>query len=137
MNDVILNKVHSIQHCIQRAREEHRLSRDFASDYTRQDAAILNITRACQQSIDLANYVVRIRKLGLPVDSGSSFEAAADAGMIPRELAKNLRNMIGFRNIAVHEYQEISIPILEAVITDTSDELLKFSELMLAEARAN
>ena len=58
MNDIVINKVQSIQRCIDRAREEYRLAgRNFASDFSRQDAAIFNITRACQHAIDLANHV--------------------------------------------------------------------------------
>ncbi len=60
MNDVVINKVQSIQRCVLRAREEYRAAGgQFQSDYTRQDAAILNITRACEQAIDLANHLIR------------------------------------------------------------------------------
>ncbi len=71
MNDVVVNKVQSIQRCVLRAREEHRdAGGQFLGDYTRQDAAILNITRACEQAIDLANHLIRSEKLGIPTDSG-------------------------------------------------------------------
>lgn len=55
MNDVIVNKTGSIQRRIKRAREELELAGDnFHEDYTRQDAAVLNLTRACEQAIDPA-----------------------------------------------------------------------------------
>jgi len=42
MNDIVINKVQSIQRCIARAREEHQLAGDdFRSNYTHQDAAVL------------------------------------------------------------------------------------------------
>jgi uncharacterized protein YutE (UPF0331/DUF86 family) len=70
MNDVIINKIQSIQRCIQRAREEYASDPDgFETNYTRQDAAILNVLRACEQAIDLANYVIRQYKLGIPTAS--------------------------------------------------------------------
>ncbi len=131
MNDVILHKTQSIQRCIQRARDEYQTSENFSSDITRQDAAILNITRGCEQAIDLANHVIRRRKLELPADSGSSFDLLASAGIIPKYLAPRLRKMIGFKNNAVHEYQRIDISIVEIVITETLDDLLKFSEIMI------
>ena len=47
MNDIVVNKVQSIQRCVHRAREEHRIAGGvFRQDFTRQDAAILNVTRA-------------------------------------------------------------------------------------------
>jgi uncharacterized protein YutE (UPF0331/DUF86 family) len=68
MNDVVINKIQNIQRSVRRAREEYQANRDgFASDYTRQDAALLNLLRACEAAIDLANHVIRVRKLGIPV----------------------------------------------------------------------
>ena len=78
MNDVVINKIQSIQRCIKRAKEEYRnAGKDFENDFTRQDAAVLNLTRACEQSIDLANHVIKQKKLGIPTDSADSFELLA------------------------------------------------------------
>ena len=48
--------------------------------------------------------------------------------IISRELAASLKRMIGFRNLAVHEYQDIEIDLVSSVITRSSDDLLKFTE---------
>lgn len=75
MKDVIINKIQSIQRCIKRAREEYKeAGEEFDSNYTKQDAAILNITRACEQALDLANHIIKTDKLGIPTDSGQSFD---------------------------------------------------------------
>lgn len=134
MSEVALSKAESIQRCIQRARQELAAAGDnFASDYTRQDAAILNITRACEQAIDLANHLVRQYKLGLPKSAGNSFELLARQKLIPTALANRLKRMIGFRNMAVHEYQDINTDILVAVISHSSSDLLRFTEIVLTE----
>lgn len=63
MNDVAINKIQSIQRCVLRAREEYEAALGgFATDYTHQDAALLNVVRACETTIDLANYVIRVHK---------------------------------------------------------------------------
>jgi hypothetical protein len=60
MNDIAINKIQSIQRCVRRAREEYQADRDgFATNYTRQDAALLNVLWACETAIDLANHVIR------------------------------------------------------------------------------
>jgi uncharacterized protein YutE (UPF0331/DUF86 family) len=132
MNDVIVNKVQSIQRCVLRAREEYRdAGGRFLEDYTRQDAAILNITRACEQAIDLANHLIRSEKLGIPTDSAESFELLIKAGVIPAELGGKLKRMVGFRNTVIHEYQQVDMHIVEAVIKTGLDELLAFAQLCL------
>lgn len=78
MNDVVINKVQSIQRCVKRAREEYAQAEDFLTDYTHQDAAILNVLRACELAIDLAAYVISQRKLGVPTSSREAFEWRLD-----------------------------------------------------------
>lgn len=40
MNDIVINKIQSIQRCLERVREEYNKNPDgFDSDYTLQDAA--------------------------------------------------------------------------------------------------
>ena len=132
MNDVVVNKVQSIQRCVLRAREEYRAAGGrFLDDYTHQDAAILNITRACEQAIDLANHLIRAEKLGIPTDSAESFELLVKAGIMPAELGAKLKRMVGFRNTVIHEYQQVDVHIVEAVIKTGLDDLLAFAQLCL------
>ena len=131
MNDVVINKAASIQRCVKRARDERARSRDFFSDYTHQDAAILNVTRACEQTIDLANHVIREKKLGIPTDSGDSFALLATEKLITEDLAGRLKKMVGFRNIAVHEYQELEPAIVVSVIDRGLDDLVEFVDRVI------
>ena len=75
MNDLITNKVTSIRRCIQRVRTAYiRISSlPFAEDYDKQDIVTLNLLRACEQAIDLANHIIKIQSLGMPQSSRESF----------------------------------------------------------------
>ena len=129
MNDVVINKVQNIQRCVRRAREEYqRNAEGFATDYTRQDAAILNVVRACETAIDLANHVIRIRKLGIPQSSAESFELLNAERVIDPELADRMKKMVGFRNTVVHQYTKIDLAIVGAVIVRGLDDLLAFAD---------
>lgn len=85
-SDIVINKIESIQRCVERAREELAAADDFEHDYTHQDAAILNVTRSCEQAIDLANHMIRRDKLGIPKDSGDTFDLLANRRLIEDEL---------------------------------------------------
>lgn len=132
MNDVLENKIQSIHRCITRAREEYRLAGDnFAHDFSRQDSAVLNIIRACEMSIDLANHVIKREKLGFPTSSAESFELLARQGVIAFDLAEKLKNMVGFRNTAIHEYQKIKTEIVEAIIRSGLNDLVAFTDSLM------
>lgn len=133
MNDVIIAKFDSIQRCIQRARAEYAADPDgFDTNFTRQDAATLNVLRACEQSVDLANHVIRVRHLGIPTSSANSFDLLRQAGVIGDELTRQLQKMVRFRNIIIHRYEQLELAILRTVITANLDDLLTFGQRVLA-----
>jgi uncharacterized protein YutE (UPF0331/DUF86 family) len=129
MNDIVINKIQNIQRCVRRAREEYQADRDgFATNYTRQDAALLNVLRACETAIDLANHVIRAYKLGIPVSSADSFKLLHTEQIIDARLAERLEKMVGFRNTVIHQYTKTDLRIVEAVIVSELDELLAFAD---------
>lgn len=129
MNDIVVNKIQGIQRCIRRARKVYQANPDgFATNTTRQDAALLNVLRACEMTIDLANHVIRARKLGIPVSSADSFRLLQTERIIDARLAERLQKMVGFLNTVIHQYTEIDIRIVEAVIVSELDELLAFAD---------
>lgn len=132
MNDVLTNKIVSLQRCIARAREEYRLAgADFEDDYTHQDAAVLNLIRACETALDIANYIIRKRKIGLPQTSSESFHLLAVASVIPATLGKKLEDMIGFRNLAVHQYTELDMARVADIIQFDTQDLLTFTDIIM------
>lgn len=131
MNEVVLAKVQTVQRCVRRAREE-RAAADaaFATDYSRQDAAVMNIVRAVESCIDLANYILRARKLGIGRNSADSFRLLAAEGLLSSDLAERMARTVGFRNVAVHAYREPDMTIVERVIASGLDDLLAACEAM-------
>lgn len=135
-DDVLINKVSSIRKCVARAREEYQSGKEnFANDFMRQDSSLMNIQRACEQAIDLANHVVKLRKLGVPNEARDSFEFLSRDKIIEPELAEKMAKMIGFRNIVIHEYQKLNIDIVIVVIEKNLDDVLKFAEVILAQQK--
>ena len=132
LDDVILNKIQAIHRCIARARDEFSLAGDaFRTDYSRQDAAILNIMRACEQAIDLANHTIRTGKMGIPQTSAESFELLARQGVISPDMAGKMTRMVGFRNTAVHQYQALNLAIVEAVVVSGLDDIIDFGDAIV------
>lgn len=69
---------------------------------------ILNIQRLCEAGIDLGIHVIRINKYGIPQSSKEIFQILEKNNIFSKELSKNLQGIVGFRNIAVRDYQAIS-----------------------------
>lgn len=131
-DDVLVNKAATIERCIRRVREEYAAAgAHFATDYTRQDAAVLNIQRACEAALDMGQHILRRDKLGVAQSSRDVFDLLANAGRIDTALASSMQKMVGFRNIAVHDYKKLLLQITEMVITQHLDEFLEYSAALL------
>ena len=76
-------------------------------------------------------HLVAEGKLGLPQNSRDAFGLLCNGGVIDRQLAQKLQAMVGFRNIAVHDYQEINLAIVQAVIEKHLDDLKTFVDVIL------
>lgn len=99
-DDVLLSKAASIERCVRRAREEYeRDPASFAEDFTRQDAAILNIQRACEAALDMGQHLIRPECLGIPQNARDVFALLAVSCWIESGLAEALKRMVGYRNI--------------------------------------
>ena len=131
-DDVLTNKAVTIERCVARAREEYQRDPDsFTEDCTRQDAAILNVLRACEAALDMGQHLIRRERLGVPQSARDVFNLLAQGGWIDVELAEALKHMVGFRNIAVHDYQTLQLPVTVSVITQHLDEFLCYTEGIL------
>lgn len=132
VDDVLINKAATIERCVARAKEEYDKSpATFATDHTRQDAAILNVQRACEAALDMGQHLIRRERLGVPQSSRDVFALLAQAGWIDAALSVRLQKMVGFRNIAVHDYQALQLPIVEAVITKHLSDFTAYSQTLL------
>ncbi len=132
MEDVILNKAAIIERCLKRIEEEiGRNETTWKSNFTVQDSILLNLQRACEASIDLANFIIRKRKLGIPQTSRDSFELLYSSNIIDQILATKMKHMVGFRNVAVHEYQTLNLDVLESIVKNHLQDFQEFSSIII------
>lgn len=115
MNDVILNKIETIKRCLKRVNEEY-VEEEFTLNYTKQDSVILNLERASQATIDIATNIIRIKKLPSPKISREVFAILEQNSFISKKSSQSMQKMVGFRNIAVHDYQSLNIDIVVNIV---------------------
>lgn len=95
-------------------------------NFTIQDSIILNLQRACEAAIDLGMHIIAVKKLGVPQASRDAFIILKEQEIIDEENCKMMTAMIGFRNIAVHDYQKLNLAILEKIIENHLGDFEKY-----------
>ena len=104
---------------------------NLLANQTRQDAIILNLQRACESSIDAAMHLVRVHRLGIPQETREAFDLLEAAGRLDASLAARLKRMVGFRNVAVHDYQKLNLDIVRHILVERLDDFLEFTRVLL------
>ena len=126
VNDVILNKIETIERCINRIKTVYDNNPDNLKDYTKQDSIMLNIQRACEAAIDLAMHIISVKKLGIPQNSRDAFEVLEANKVIEKVLANKMKSMVGFRNIAVHNYESVNMKVVQMIIENNLDDFEEY-----------
>lgn len=129
--DVVFEKIKQIQNCLRRIQDVTQGKVDSLNNIDAQDIFVLNLQRAVQVSIDLAAHVIADEGLGLPSELKENFIILEKADVISPVLSKKLQKMVGFRNIAVHDYKSINVDILKVVLANHLSDLEDFYSAVL------
>jgi uncharacterized protein YutE (UPF0331/DUF86 family) len=113
--EVLIEKVNNIQNCLKRIHSTIGKGPNSLDDLNVQDVVVLNLQRAIQLTIDIAFHIISEEKLGIPENLKDSFRILKENKIIQPQLAAKMEKMVGFRNIAVHDYQAINPIILEKI----------------------
>jgi uncharacterized protein YutE (UPF0331/DUF86 family) len=71
--------------------------------------------------VDIAHHLCAVQGWGPPSDSGDAVNLLGKHGVLSRELASSLRKAVGFRDVLVHEYVEVSDDVVVKRLNDLSD----------------
>jgi len=134
--DLILAKINNIQNCLNSIKTYTRnFDINSLDEIMVQDLVVLNLERAIQACIDIALHILSREALGVPLSMGDAFFSLYKNSFISEELSKNLIKMVGFRNIAVHEYQRLDLDILKSVVKNNLKDFEEFYKIILEKTK--
>lgn len=113
---MILSKISIVQRCLKRIDDVTKGDPAAVDSLDCQEIVLLNLERAIQSTIDMAHTFIALHALGLPASYKQAFFILEQSKIIPPDLSAKMQAMVGFRNIAVHNYQELDIAVLKAIL---------------------
>ena len=126
--EVIEQKLESLRRCVERVcQKTPATAAALASDPDAQDILTLNLTRAVQLCVDIGAHLIASQDKAAPDTMGQTFDVLADMGVISAELAVRMKKSVGFRNIAVHNYEAIDWQIAHAIATRHMSDFVAFA----------
>lgn len=116
--DVIMKKLEALGRCLARIRSNAPANATaLKANMDAQDIIVVNLERAVQQCVDIGSHLLADVPGSSPSTMTAVFEELAKTSLIPDDLASKLTHAVGFRNIAVHEYDELDWDIVQSIIT--------------------
>jgi uncharacterized protein YutE (UPF0331/DUF86 family) len=130
MDHLILSgKLESLRRCIKRIEDKKPVDVDhLIQDPDLQDIMVLNLTRAVQLSVDIGSHIISDTDETAPQTMGEVFTTLNKIGAISQKTCEQLKKAVGFRNIAVHNYETINWEIVYAICEQFPDDFRRFSQ---------
>lgn len=129
MDQVILaQKLESLRRCIKRVEEKTPTSVELLKqDPDIQDILVLNLTRAVQLCVDIGSYVIGETEEPAPATMGDVFTTLERLDVIGPSTREALRKAVGFRNVAIHNYDVMNWDIVFAICQNFLGDFREFA----------
>jgi len=130
--DVVLAKASNVRKTVAAIRLVNGPENSAVSDWIRMDATVLNLQRAVEALLDLANHLISANGWELPRDGRHAFSILSEHGVLAGNDLALARAMVGFRNVAVHDYAALDPEIVRGIVRDRLGDLERLVDGLLA-----
>lgn len=135
---VVEQKIESLRKCLLRVEQRCPDSlENLLSDVDAQDVLVLNLSRAVQLCVDISLHILSGRDQPVPDTMGQAFTELAAENIIDNDLSEKMRKAVGFRNIAIHNYEEINWAIVYAIAKEKRIDFKQFARQILSAITTN
>lgn len=130
---VVDRKLETLRRCMKRIESwTPKNPDDLEKNVDAQDIVSVNLERAVQACVDIASHILSQREGPIPDTLAGAFEALCAIGLLDRPLADRMKKAVGFRNIAVHQYEAIDWRRVYSIITNDLQDFRAFAARMNA-----
>jgi len=124
--DILTNKIALINKHLKRIRK-HSANLDlFLKNEDTQDIILHNLQHTIQACIALGSHIIADDNLGVANSIKEVFDILEKENIINSSLSTNLTNMAGFRNILIHEYEELDMNIVKNILENNLSDFDEF-----------
>ena len=126
---ILAEKIESLRRCIQRIEDKKPDNINLlVQSLDLQDILVINLTRAVQLCVDIGSHIISTANKPSPQTMGEVFTTLNELHIITSDTCEHLKKSIGFRNIAVHNYEAINWEIVYAICQNSLQDFRRFAQ---------
>jgi len=124
---IITVKMCNIKKSLDRLKEKQGVGqKEFLADRDIQDIVLLNLQTAIQGCVDIASHIISDNNWGVPGSLAGLFDILSEKKVITDETKNIMRQMVGFRNLIVHEYAKLDMEKVYGVFSGRLSDFIGF-----------
>lgn len=130
--DVLTRKLDSLARCIHRIETKRPTEFErLLEDIDLQDILAINLERSVQLSVDIGTHILSNVSTTPPATMGEVFRLLAQHHVISEDISMTLRKAVGFRNLAVHAYEQVDWQRVFNIVHNHIDEFKQYMKCIL------
>jgi len=130
-NDRLLEKIGELENYL-RELEEYlpNQEEDYLNNGLRKRACERAFQLASENLLDICNLIISEKGFGMPSDSKDSIRKLAENQVLPASLSTRLEELVGFRNLLVHQYGRVDDSRSYSFLTMELKDFYEFIEII-------
>ncbi|MBI5874374.1 MAG: DUF86 domain-containing protein [Deltaproteobacteria bacterium] len=131
--NMVLRKLSAIDDYLQQIREFSGIAIDeYKSDWKSQRIVERTLQIMIETCADIANHLISDRNMRIPASYSDTFKVLFENKAIDKDLFAVMEKMAKFRNIVVHQYEEVDAEIVIIILRKHLDDFIRFKEAILS-----
>ena len=130
---LLLRKISELETYQKQIREFSDITlQNYKEDWKTQRVVERTLQIMIETCADIANHIISDAGIRVPTGYSDTFKVLFENNFIDRELFLIMEKMAKFRNIIVHQYEEVDAEIVIAILKKHLADFEKFKEAVLA-----
>ena len=129
---LILRKLAELEEYLEQIREFSSVSAEvYSGDWKTRRIVERTLQIMIELCIDIAGHIISDRRFRVPVSYADTFKSLAEGGLITPQISDVMEKMAKFRNIVVHQYENVDTEIVIMILRKHLDDFLVFRDAVL------
>lgn len=130
--NIVLRKLSAVGEYLEQIREFSDITLDnYRSNWRTQRIVERTLQMMIETCADIANHIISDRNMRIPTSYSDTFKVLLENNAIDKELFSVMEKMAKFRNIVVHQYEEVDAEIVIIILRKHLDDFVRFREAIL------
>jgi uncharacterized protein YutE (UPF0331/DUF86 family) len=129
---LIMRKLSELEEYLNQVREFASIKREeYSEDWKVQRIIERTLQMMVELAVDISAHLISDKRLRVPTGYADTFKVLFEGGLINQGLYQVLAQMAKFRNIVVHQYDQIDDTIVVDILRNHLDDFVLFRDAVL------